>query len=71
MRLPQCGSDGTEQSCQYVNTRDFNDDVAGDSGPEGIEFVASTHSPNGQPLLLVGNEVSRTMAVFSITRVRR
>jgi 2',3'-cyclic-nucleotide 2'-phosphodiesterase/3'-nucleotidase/5'-nucleotidase len=56
---------------QYLNTRDFSDDVAGDCGPEGIEFVPANRSPNGQPLLLVGNEVSRTLAVFSIARVRR
>ena len=39
---------------------------AGDLGPEGFSFVSAEDSPNGTPLLLVGNEVSGTTAIFGI-----
>jgi hypothetical protein len=44
--------------------------VGGDRGPEGIEFVAAEDSPNGKPLVLVGNEVSRTVTIFQVDRRR-
>lgn len=55
----------------YVNNRDFSaEDVSqggvGDLGPEGLTFVPWWQSPNGQPLLIVGNEVSGTTTVFQI-----
>jgi hypothetical protein len=54
----------------YANTRSTAE-LAGDRGPEGIEFVAAEDSPTGQPLLLVGNEVSRTVTVFQVEANRR
>ncbi|MDR6985155.1 hypothetical protein J2X32_003812 [Rheinheimera pacifica] len=39
---------------------------AGDLGPEGITFVSAENSPNGKPLLLIGNEVSGTTAIYQI-----
>ncbi len=39
---------------------------AGDLGPEGIAFIPAADSPNGQPLIAVGNEVSGTTTVFAI-----
>jgi len=60
---------------QYINTRDFSiaedttaDHTKSDLGPEGLCFVPAEHSPDaqGRPLLLVGNEVSGTTAVFVI-----
>ena len=54
----------------YVNNRDFAGDAeagtAGDLGPEGLVFVAAEDSPNGMPLLIVGNEVSGTTTIFQI-----
>lgn len=38
--------------------------AAGDLGPEGLKFVPSGQSPNGKPLLIVGNEVSGTTTVY-------
>ncbi|MCG8382220.1 MAG: choice-of-anchor I family protein [Gammaproteobacteria bacterium] len=61
------------QFVQYINTRDFTvADVeadlsqAGDLGPESIKFVAAEDSPNGEAMLIVGNEVSGTTAFFQI-----
>jgi len=42
---------------------------AGDLGPEGLHFVPAVASPNGEPLLLVGNEVSGTTTVWQVDRV--
>ncbi len=64
-------TDPREPRCvAYVTSRDYSEDIAGDSGPEGIEFVAAAHSPIGTPLLLVGNEISKTIAVFDVLPTR-
>jgi hypothetical protein len=47
----------------YVNTRTG---TSGDLGPEGLTFVPAVHAPGKQPLLIVGNEISGTTAVFRI-----
>ncbi len=63
---------------QYINRRDFTVDIealvdaddfsaAGDLGPESIYFVSADDSPNGENLIIVGNEVSGTTSIFSIT----
>lgn len=58
---------------QYINPRQFNattTDIkagkAGDLGPEGLVFIPAKDSSNGQPLLVVGNEVSGSTAVYQI-----
>ena len=40
--------------------------AAGDLGPEGLKFVPADKSPNGDALLIVGNEVSGTTAIYTI-----
>lgn len=47
----------------YLNTRSG---VTGDRGPEGMAFVPASRSPNGKPLLIVGNEESGTTAVLQV-----
>ncbi len=44
-----------------------NVDLAGDLGPESIKFVSAEHSPNGNALLIIGNEVSGTVTVYQVT----
>ena len=39
---------------------------AGDLGPEGLQFIAAEDSPNGEPLLAVGNEVSGSTTVYNV-----
>jgi len=52
----------------FVNNRDFSGDpeagTAGDLGPEGVTFISAAHSPNGNPLVVVANEVSGSTTVF-------
>jgi hypothetical protein len=51
----------------YANTRNLAQ-VRIDRGAEGVTFVAEDDSPNGQPLVLVGNEVSRTVSIFQVNK---
>ncbi|MFK5634387.1 choice-of-anchor I family protein [Ornithinimicrobium sp. LYQ103] len=63
----------------YVNNRDFSVSVedagdiaaalarAGDLGAEGLVFVPASESPTGNPLVIVGNEVSGTTTYFEVT----
>ncbi len=67
----------------YIVNRDFNlkfnikDDHtiegepknAGDLGPEGMKFVGANDSPNGQPLLIVANEVSGSTAIYQLRNI--
>lgn len=47
----------------YLNSRDQG---SGDRGPEGMAFIPAAESPNGRPLLVVGNEVSGTTVVHEV-----
>jgi hypothetical protein len=39
---------------------------AGDLGPESIKFINAELSPNGNPLIVIGNEVSGTVTVYQL-----
>ncbi len=55
---------------EYVINRDTTEGAAlsGDSAPEGMTFVMAEDSPTGEALLIVGNEVSGTVAVWQIDK---
>lgn len=57
------------QFAAYANTRKL-DTYGGDLGAEGVTFVSEEDSPNGKPLVIVGNEVSRTVSIFQVDRAR-
>jgi len=50
---------------QYINNRSTTNGT-GDQGPEGVLFISAVNSPTNQPLLLLANEVSSTVAVYGI-----
>lgn len=58
---------------QYINSRNFsvspsqaNLATVGDLGPEGIVFIPSSESPNGVNMIMLSNEVSGTVAFYSL-----
>lgn len=59
---------------QYLSTVNFGIDetnpAAGEIAPESIIFVPAADSPNGADLLVVGNEVSGTTAIYQIDVVQ-
>jgi len=55
----------------YGTDRNFNETegtpAAGGLGPEDIDFIPAGESPNGFPLILVSNEVSGSISVYSVS----
>lgn len=41
--------------------------ITGDLAPEGMKFVSAKDSPTGKALLIIGNEISGTVAVWQIS----
>jgi hypothetical protein len=50
----------------YLNPRNG---TTGDLGPEGLLLIPAAQSPNGEPLLIVGNEQSGSVGVIQINRI--
>ncbi|MFM7428650.1 MAG: choice-of-anchor I family protein, partial [Flammeovirgaceae bacterium] len=51
---------------QWANTRSTTTAGVGDLGSEGIFFIKAEDSPTGVPLVVVSNEVSSTISVYSV-----
>ena len=51
----------------YINSRDFADNIMGDVSPEGLCFVSAADSKTGSPMLLAACEVSGTLAAYELT----
>ncbi len=60
------------QMVAYANHRDFvlGGVPAPDSGPEVVRFVPADASPDGEPMLVVANEVSGTVTLWRIRSVQ-
>ena len=56
----------TPASSTFVTYLNSRDGVTGDRGPEGIAFIPASKSPNNKPLLVLGNEISGTTAIYQI-----
>jgi hypothetical protein len=63
----------------YIMPRDFSiepidednptsDEIEalGDIGPEGMEFIPASQSPNGVPLLIVSNEITGSLSIYQV-----
>ena len=51
----------------YINSRDFSADIAGDDSPEGLCFISESESVDGNAHLLTACEVSGTVALYELT----
>lgn len=51
----------------YINSRDFTAEIAGDVSPEGLAFIPAADSRDGSAVLLAANEVSGTLAAYTLT----
>ena len=51
----------------YINSRDYSEDIAGDDSPEGLCFIPAADSADGNAYLLAACEVSGTVAAYQLT----
>ena len=49
----------------YKNSRTIAS-YGGDQGPEGIVYISAANSPTGVPIVILANEVSSTLAFYSV-----
>ncbi|WP_347372802.1 choice-of-anchor I family protein [Aequorivita sp. Q41] len=56
---------------QYVNSRGTAPGApeSGDLGPEGVVYIAAADSPTGKALVILSNEVSATLSIYSLDNV--
>lgn len=51
----------------YINSRDFSSDIAGDDSPEGLHFISGEDSLTGEAQLVAAYEVLGTVGVYDVT----
>lgn len=51
----------------YINSRNFSENIAGDDSPEGLCFIPVSDSADGNAYLLAACEVSGTVAAYELT----
>lgn len=50
----------------YLNLRDFSNDISGSVSPEGLCTVSAKDSPTNKPMLIIANEVSGDVNVVEV-----
>lgn len=50
----------------YVNSRNYSEDIYDDVSPEGVLFVTADKNSSGAPLIIASNEVSGTVSVTAL-----
>lgn len=50
----------------YLNLRDFSDDISGSVSPEGLCTISAKDSPTNKPMLIIANEVSGDVNVVEV-----
>ncbi|MFN4234759.1 MAG: choice-of-anchor I family protein [Bacteroidia bacterium] len=53
------------QFVDYKNTRNFTT-YGGDNGPETMTYIPAAQSPDGEPYIIVANEISGTLTIFKV-----
>lgn len=64
----ELSSDGNAKYVNYINSRNFSEDIAQDDSPEGLKFISAKDSPTGKALLLAACEVGGTVATYELTK---
>ncbi len=56
---------------QYLNSRGnvAGDPESGDLGPEGVVFIDAADSPTAKPMVILSNEVSATLSIYTLDNV--
>ena len=54
---------------KYMNNRTLGDDEGGDLAPEGIIYIAPEDNTLGTGLVVIANEVSSTISVYSLDNI--
>lgn len=50
----------------YVNSRNYSEDIYDDVSPEGVLFVTADQNSSGAPIIIASNEVSGTVSVTAL-----
>lgn len=51
---------------KYANSRDLGANEGGDLGPEGIIYIPENESPNNTAMIIMANEVSATLSIYTV-----
>ncbi|SFT51799.1 Por secretion system C-terminal sorting domain-containing protein [Lishizhenia tianjinensis] len=51
---------------KYANSRDLGANEGGDLGPEGIIYISENESPNNTAMIIMANEVSATLSIYTV-----